>query len=169
MDLFDLARANKLSGGSGGGGGGGGMTLVTTKDHGTINTASTSETDLNVSLNIDYTTVSAYDALVVVCCADTVVDDCLVATVDIKYIYGNNDITNKNASTSPTGKLQFRMKSGVMASSSSATTAYGIYSKVTTSDGAFVFKFYSKYASATGTINNHYTAKIYGANLYDLI
>ena len=173
----DLVASNIKSGvdifgvvGTYSGGGGGIGTLLNTTSIGTVSTTSTSATSLNVSLSVSG--VNNYDLLIVESSVNTITNNRHTATMALIFLTGSsNASTTKNGATIATAKLNSRISSSAVTTTSVSTTAYGIYpNSCTISSGTATIPMYRRYNStATGTINGNYTARVYGVNLLDLI
>lgn len=148
-------------------GGGGGPVLLATKALGTISTTNTTATDTGQSVTVSG--AAEYDLLIVETSVDTVVNNRHLATVGVIFLTGSSTVSTKNGSALYTTRLNF--KSNSSGTVSSRTGSYGIYpNSASISSGTVTMPIYQRYNSTTtGTINNAYTVRVYGANLLDLI
>lgn len=149
--------------------GGGVGTLLNTTSIGTVNTTSTSAASLNVSCSVSG--VNDYDLLIVESSVNTTTNGRHASTVGLIFLTASSAIGTKNGATIATAKLNTKLSSNGTATSSTSTTAYGIYpNSCSISSGTASIPMYRRYNStSTGTINGNYTARVYGVNLYDLI
>lgn len=154
------------------GGGGGVGTLLHTESLGQISCSSTTALSLDKSVVVD--DVDAYDLLFVIITADNKPADCHISTVNMVLLttHGSNypdyDEAPKNTASASTSRINY-IKYGTNVGS--RYSAYGIYpSAPTISDGTITMPIWARYDSSnTSTINDTYTAQVYGVNLYDLI
>lgn len=149
--------------------GGGIGTLLNTTSIGTVNTTSTQAASLNVSCEVSG--VDSYDLLIVESSVNTKTNGRHAATIGLIFLTASSAIGTKNGGTIATAKLNMKLSSNGTATSSTSTTAYGIYpNSVSISNGTATIPMYRRYNStSTGTINGTYTARVYGVKLYDLI
>lgn len=151
------------------GGGGGIGTLLNTTTIGTVSTTSTQASSLNVSCSVSG--VNNYDLLIVESSVNTVTNGRHSATIALIFLTAGTAIGTKNGASVVNAKMNMKVSSNGTTTSSSSTTAYGIYpNSCTVSNGTATIPMYRRYNStSTGTINGSYTARVYGVNLYDLI
>lgn len=149
--------------------GGGIGTLLNTTTIGTVSTTSTQAASLNVSCEVSG--VNSYDLLIVESSVNTKTNGRHAATIGLIFLTASSAIGTKNGGTIATAKLNVKLASNGTATSSTSTTAYGIYpNSVSISNGTATIPMYRRYNStSTGTINGTYTARVYGVKLYDLI
>ena len=153
-------------------GGGGIGTLLKTESIGTVNTSSTTATDL--SHNFTVTGVYAYDLLIFESSVDTVVNNRHLGTVRLAYLTASSAVATKDGATLATAVWNAKASNNGTVTTRSNTTARGIYPySVTMSasdNGTATIVMYRCYNSTqTGTINGSYTTRVYGVKLYDLI
>ena len=151
------------------GGGGSGLTLLKSTSLGTLSTTSTSATDTGKSMTV--TGYNDYDVLVVDVSVDTATNNRHTSTVSQVILTGTSNVTTKNTYTVGSNKWNSKLSSSGTASTRQSTSAYGIYVNAATVSGTtMTITFYYRYNSNnTGTINNSYTARVYGLKLIDLI
>lgn len=151
------------------GGGGSGLTLLKSTSLGTLSTTSTSATDTGKSMTV--TGYNDYDVLVVDVSVDTATNNRHTSTVSFVILTGTSNVTTKNTYTVGSNKWNSKLSSSGTASTRQSTSAYGIYANAATVSGTtMTITFYYRYNSNnTGTINNSYTARVYGLKLIDLI
>ena len=147
-------------------------TLLKTESIGTVNTSSTTATDL--SHNFTVTGVYAYDLLIFESSVDTVVNNRHLGTVRLAYLTASSAVATKDGATLATAVWNAKASSNGTVTTRSNTTARGIYPySVTMSasdNGTATIVMYRCYNSTqTGTINGSYTTRVYGVKLYDLI
>ena len=152
-------------------GGGGGLSLVTTQSLGHIEYSSTSWSNLPDKLYINADDAAPYDVLIICICADEALNGYHLANTTAAYLYNNQNIENEKALSvisSDVTLIHIVNSSGVVAS---RTMMLGIcpYTAVTSS-GRYEITLRVKYSStSTLTINNNYTAYVYGMNVFDSI
>ena len=151
------------------GGGGSGLTLLKSTSLGTLSTTSTSATDTGKSMTV--TGYNDYDVLVVDVSVDTATNGRHTSTVSFVILTGTSNVTTKNTYTVGSNKWNSKLSSSGTASTRQSTSAYGIYANAATVSGTtMTITFYYRYNNNnTGTINNSYTARVYGLKLIDLI
>ena len=153
-------------------GGGGPGTLIKTESLGTLSTSSTSATDTGKTITLASTTGwSDYDLLLVDISVDSVVNGRHTSTVSLVLLTGTSNVATKNTYTVGSNKWNSKLGSTGTASTRQATSSYGVYvNSATVADGTLTLPVYYRYNSNnTGTINNAYTARVYGIKLIDLI
>ena len=158
-----------LATGTASGGGGGIGKLLNTTSLGSFSTSSTTATDTGKTLSVSNAT--DYDILIVEVSVDSVVNGRHLATVSYVHLSGTSNVGTKNTVGVVTLKWNCKASSSGTKSSRQGTTAYGIYANSGTISGTSVsIPLYIRYNStSTGTINNTYTARVYGVKLVDLI
>ncbi|MBO7673665.1 MAG: hypothetical protein J6S63_01490 [Atopobiaceae bacterium] len=146
---------------------GGALTPIATVSLGTISTTATSATDTGKSVTVS--NAHGYDLLVVEISVDSAVNGRHLSTVETIFLSGSSTVSTKNGSSPYTTRLNFKASSN--GTVSSRTGSYGIYPNSASISGSNVtMPIYMRYNSTTtGTINNAYTARVYGINLVDLI
>ena len=149
-----------------GSGGGGITTLLTTYSVGSVSTTSTQEVDLSKSFS--FNGLNDYDGLIIEVKADSSVNGAHLSTTRVAWLSNQTNIATKNTSSLATATLNAKLSSTGVVGSRSATTVYGVYPKsVSISSGTGTVALYAKYSSTyTGTINNTYTAKVWGIKLF---
>lgn len=149
-----------------GSGGGGITTLLTTYSVGSVSTTSTQEVDISKSFS--FNGLNDYDGLIIEVKADSSVNGAHLSTTRFAWLTNQTNIATKNTSSVATATLNSKLSSTGVVSSRSATTVYGVYPKsVSLSSGTGTIALYAKYSSTyTGTINNTYTAKVWGIKLF---
>lgn len=154
--------------GTASGGGGSGLTLLATKSLGTISTTATSATDTGQTVTV--TEYGPYDLLIVEVSADTQINGRHAATISPVYLYNMYDISTKQSATILT-RMNAKWSSSGMLSSATSSSGYGIYVyNAAISNGTVTLTMYMRYSSTyTGTINNAYTARVYGVKLFEQI
>lgn len=165
---FYTAAGVRTQGTSSGGGGGIG-TLLNTTSLGTVNTTSTTATDMGISLSVSG--VNNYDLLIVEASVNTVTNNRHTSTVSLIFLTASSTVGTKNGAGVATMKWNSKISSSAVTTTRQGTTAYGIYANsCSVSGGTATIPMYRRYNStSTGTINGTYTARVYGVNLYELI
>lgn len=158
---------------SGGGGGSSNWTLLATSATGSVNTSSTTATDLGK--NVTVTDVGAYDLLVVEASVDTKTNGRHAATSRLIWLTASSAIGTKDGTAIATATWNVKLSSNGTATARSNTTPRGIYPyscTLSTSNGvttATIVMYRCYNSTQTGTINGTYTTRVYGVKLYDLI
>lgn len=152
-------------------GGGSGMTLLATKDLGTISTSSTTDTDTGQTLGI--TGFDAYDLLICVCHASPATNNRHVATVRLLSFAATSDVSTKTSAVVATSTQHYKLSSSGVLSERTGTTPYGVYAKAgtisTSGTRTLTLTIYQRYnGTSSGTINGHYYLDVYGMKLQDL-
>lgn len=150
-------------------GGGSGFTLLNTTSLGTLSTTATSGTDTGKSLSI--TGYNDYDVLIIDVSVDTLTNGRHTSTVSLIFCTGTSTVGTKNTFAVGSNKWNSKLSSSGAGSTRQSTSGYGVYAQsVTASNNKLTVPLYYRYNSNnTGTINNSYTARVYGVKLYDLI
>lgn len=167
-----LAYVNgSLITGTASGGGGGGLTLLATKNLGTISTTSTQATDTGQTVAV--TGFDDYDTLVAVCHTETRTNNRHVATVRYIEFSATSNINTKNDVSLASYTQNFKIVSTGVMRVYCGTTQYGLYvNSATISTGTprtCTLTIYQRYnSSSTGTINGTYIMDVYGLKLHDL-
>ena len=164
-----LASDGTITTGTASGGGGSGFTLLKTTSLGTLSTSSTSAANTNKSLSV--TGYNGYDLLIVDVSVDSAVNNRHTSTVSMILLTGTSNVSTKNTYTVVSNKWNSKLNSSGTGSTRQSTTAYGIYANSASVSGStMTIPLYYRYNSnSTGTLNGTYTARVYGAKLYDLI
>ena len=164
---FYTAAGVKTAGTASGGGGIG--TLLNTTSIGSVSTTSTQASSLNISLSVS--SINNYDLLIVESSVNTATNGRHLATIALIFLTASSTVGTKTGGTIATAKLNMKASSNGTVTTSTSTTAYGIYpNSITISSGTASIPMYRRYNNtATGTINGTYTARVYGVKLYDLI
>ena len=167
---FYTSAGVRTQGTSSGGGGSDHLTLLATKDLGTISTSSTSATDTGQTL--DVTGFDSYDMLVAICYTTTHTNSRHVATVRLINFSATSNVSTKTATSIATSTQHYKLSSNVLVERS-GTTPYGVYvNAATISTGTprkCTLTIYQRYNStSSGTINGSYKLDVYGAKLQDL-
>lgn len=151
-------------------GSGGVGTLLKTYSMGTISTSSTTATDTGKSVTgVDIS--DGYDLLIVETSVNSVTNNRHTATVGLIFLTASSDVDTKNGATVCSNKWNSKISSSGVTTTRQNTTAYGIYPySCTFNNESLSISMYQRYNSTqTGTINNAYTARVYGVKLFDLI
>lgn len=148
---------------------GGGLPLLATLDVGSINSTSTSATDLGKSITVSG--INAYDLLLVVTSVNTVVNNRHQATARLIWLTASSAIGTKDGASIANATWNVKVSSSGVKSSRASNTAYGVYpNSCTVSSGSATIPMYRRYNSSnTGTLNGTYTARVYGVKVYDLL
>ena len=148
---------------------GGSLPLLATQDVGSINSTSTSATDLNKSITVSG--INAYDLLLVVTSVNSVVNNRHQATARLIWLTASSAIGTKDGASIANATWNVKVSSSGVKSSRSSNTAYGVYpNSCTVSSGSATIPMYRRYNSSnTGTLNGTYTARVYGVKVYDLL
>lgn len=156
------------------GGGGGIGTLLHTESLGQITYSATSAGSLDKSVIVD--DVDAYDLLFVLITADNKPAGCHIGTVNMVLLttnganYPDYDEASRSTATASTSRINY-MKHMNGTNVGSKQSAYGIYpNNPTISNGTITMPIWARYSTSnTQTINDTYTAKVYGVHLYELV
>lgn len=154
--------------GTSSGGGGNGLTLIATKDLGTISTSSTSNTDTGQTLAI--TGFDAYDLLVCICRTNPHTNNRHIATVRLLSFAATSTVDTKTSAVVATSTQHYKLSSNGTLSERTGTTPYGVYVNAgtisTSGTRTLTLSIYQRYNStSTGTINGHYYLDVYGVKL----
>lgn len=157
----------KITGTNSGGGGGSALTLVATKNLGTISTSSTQATDTGQTLSI--TGFDDYDLLICICHTSTHTNNRHVATVRLLSFAATANVSSKTSVVIASSTQHYKLSNGVL-SERTGTTAYGVYvnsgSIYTSGTRTLTLTIYQRYNStSTGTINGTYVLDVYGVKL----
>ena len=160
-----------ITGTSSGGGGTDHLTLLATKNLGTISTSSTSAADTGQTL--DVTGFDAYDMLIAICYTPTHTNSRHVATVRLINFSATSTTATKTGTSIATSTQHYKLSSSGTLTQRSGTTPYGVYVNAatisTTTPRKCTLTIYQRYNStSSGTINGTYTLDVYGVNLQDL-
>lgn len=158
-------------------GGGGIGTLLTTVDLGHI--TQTSGTATNTGKVVSVTGGANYDILICSIVGETQTIESgsrLLSTTSIGALHSSNssrDIDNVKPNTASSNASNNRLNIKVNSTEkySSNFSQYGVYANAFTISGANVtLEIYARYSSTnSGTIDDNYTAFVYGIDLYDLL
>ena len=142
--------------------------LIETVEVGAVNTTSTTATTVTSStLSLDY---EPYSLLVVLTKGTKDTAGYYHGTLNIVIIEGKSDVTVPDGAGLSTRALMYYYDSEGVLVSKSATTSAGVYvSSFAYSGSTTNITWASKYDSAKGTIDDTFTAYIYGVKLSDLI
>ena len=145
------------------------LALLATKALGTINTSSTSAVDTGQSLSVS--DINDYDLLIVETTVDNIELGRHLGTINLIWLTAGSAIATKNGATIATATWNSKISSAGVVTTRANTTKYGIYANsCSISEGTATISMYQRYNSTqTGTINNSYTTRVYGAKLADLI
>lgn len=149
-------------------GGGSALTLVATKNLGTISTSSTQATDTGQTLGI--TGFDAYDLLICICHTSTHTNGRHVATVRLLSFAATSTVDTKTSAVVATSTQHYKLSSSGTLSERTGTTPYGVYvnsgSISTSGTRTLTLTIYQRYNStSTGTINGSYVLDVYGVKL----
>ena len=170
---FYTSAGVRTQGTSSGGGGSSSWTLLATSATGSVNTSSTTATDLQK--NVTVTGVQDYDLLVVEASVDTKTNGRHAATARLIWLTASTAIGTKDGTAIATATWNVKLASNGTATARSNTTPRGIYPyscSLATSSGvttATIVMYRCYNSTQTGTINGTYTTRVYGVKLYDLI
>ena len=153
-------------------GGGGTGTLIKTVSLGTLSTSSTSATDTGKTIEMASSTGwSNYDLLLVDISVDSVTNGRHTSSVGFVFLTGTSNVNTKNTYAVGSNVWNSKVNSSGTKSTRQSSSKYGIYANsATVADGTLTLPVYYRYNSNnTGTINNAYTARVYGIDLIDLV
>lgn len=164
---FYTSAGVRTAGTNSGGGGGSALTLVATKNLGTISTSSTQATDTGQTLSI--TGFDDYDLLICICHTSTHTNNRHVATVRLLSFAATANVSSKTSVVIASSTQHYKLSNGVL-SERTGTTAYGVYvnsgSIYTSGTRTLTLTIYQRYNStSTGTINGTYVLDVYGVKL----
>ena len=153
------------------GGGSDHLTLLATKNLGTISTSSTSATDTGQTLAV--TGFDAYDMLICICHTTTHTNGRHVATVRLINFSATSNVGTKTGTSIATSTQHYKLSSGGTLTERSGTTAYGVYVNAATigtgTPRTCTLTIYQRYnGTSSGTINGTYVLDVYGVKLQDL-
>ena len=142
--------------------------LIETVEVGAVNTTSTTATTVtSSSLSLDY---EPYSLLVVLTKGTKDTAGYYHGTLNIVVIEGKSDVTVPDGVGLSTRALMYYYDSAGVLVSKTSTTSSGVYvSSFSYSGSTTSVTWASKYDSAKGTIDDTFTAYIYGVKLSDLI
>lgn len=142
--------------------------LIETVEVGAVNTTSTTATTVTSStLSLDY---EPYSLLVVLTKGTKDTAGYYHGTLNIIAIEGKSDVTVPDGAGLSTRALMYYYNSAGVLVSKTATTSAGVYvSSFAYSGSDTNITWASKYDSTKGTIDDTFTAYIYGVKLSDLI
>ena len=167
--IFLASDGAVMIGTNSGGGGGSGLDLLTTLSMGTINATNTQAADTGKIISVSG--INSYDALIVETSVDIKINNHHAATIAYIWLTASSNIATKNGTAMASAKWNCKLSGNGTPTTRSSTTAYGIYPySATVNSDTVTIQMYQRYNSTqTGTINNSYTARVYGLKLYDLI
>lgn len=148
------------------------LQLIKTESLGTLSTSATSATDTGKTITLASTTGwSNYDLLLVDISVDSVTNGRHTSSVGFVFLTGTSNVNTKNTYAVGSNVWNSKVSSSGTKSTRQSSTKYGIYSNAATvADNTLTLTVYYRYNSNhTGTINNAYTARVYGIKLIDLI
>ena len=169
---FYTSAGVRTAGTSSGGGGTDHLTLLATKNLGTISTSSTSAADTGQTLDI--TGFDSYDMLIAIAHTQTHTNSRHVATVRLINFSATSNVNTKTATSIATSTQHYKLSSSGTLTERSGTTAYGVYVNAATIDAnsnprKCTLTIYQRYNStSSGTINGTYVMDVYGVKLQDL-
>ena len=160
-----------VTGTASGGGGTDHLTLIATKDLGTISTSSTTATDTGQTLDVEG--FDDYDMLIAICYTPTATNGRHLATVRLINFSATSSVSTKTSTSIATSTQHYKLSSSGTLSERSGTTPYGVYiNAATISTGTprkCTLTVYQRYNStSSGTINGTYKLDVYGVKLKDL-
>ena len=148
------------------------LQLIKTVSLGTLTTSSTSAADTGKTIEMASSTGwSNYDLLIVDISVDSVTNGRHTSSVGFVFATGTSNVNTKNTYAVGSNVWNSKVNSSGTKSTRQSSTKYGIYSNAASvADGTLTLTVYYRYNSNhTGTINNAYTARVYGIKLIDLI
>lgn len=148
------------------------LQLIKTASLGTLTTSSTSAADTGKTIEMASSTGwSNYDLLLVDISVDSVTNGRHTSSVGFVFVTGTSNVNTKNTYAVGSNVWNSKVNSSGTKSTRQSSTKYGIYSNAASvADGTLTLTVYYRYNSNhTGTINNAYTARVYGIKLIDLI
>ena len=148
------------------------LQLIKTVSLGTLTTSSTSATDTGKTIEMASSTGwSDYDLLLVDISVNSVTNGRHTSSVGFVFLTGTSNVNTKNTYAVGSNVWNSKVSSSGTKSTRQSSTKYGIYSNAATvADNTLTLTVYYRYNSNhTGTINNAYTARVYGIKLIDLI
>lgn len=168
---FYTSTGVRTLGAASGGGGTDHLTLLGSKDLGTISTSSTTATDTGQTLKVS--NIDAYDMIIAICHTSPHVNGRHVATVRLVNFSATSNVNTKTSIQLATSTQHYKLSSSGVLSERSGTTPYGVYvNSVNMSSSTpitLTFVIYQRYNStSSGTINGSYVLDVYGVKLQDL-
>lgn len=165
---YFYTSAGVRTAGTSSGGGGSALTLVATKNLGTISTTNTQATDTGQTLSI--TGFDAYDLLICICHTSTHTNGRHVATVRLLSFAATSTVSTKTSAVVATSTQHYKLSSSGTLSERTGTTAYGVYVNAgtisTSGTRTLTLTIYQRYNNtSTGTINGTYVLDVYGVKL----
>ena len=148
------------------------LQLIKTVSLGTLSTSSTSAADTGKTIEMASSTGwSNYDLLLVDISVDSVTNGRHTSSVGFVFATGTSNVNTKNTYAVGSNVWNSKVNSSGTKSTRQSSTKYGIYANAASvADGTLTLTVYYRYNSNhTGTINNAYTARVYGIKLIDLI
>lgn len=152
--------------------GGSGLTLLATKDLGTISTSATQATDTGQTIAV--TGFDAYDLLMCIAHTSPHTNGRHVATVRLVNLAATSNVATKTGTGIATSTEHYKLSSSGTLSCRVGTTPYGVYvysaTLSTSGTRTITFTIYQRYNStSTGTLNGHYVMDVYGVKLRDML
>lgn len=152
--------------------GGSGLTLLATKDLGTISTSATQATDTGQTISV--TGFDGYDMLVCIGHTSPHTNGRHVATVRLVNLAATSNVATKTGTGIATSTEHYKLSSSGTLSCRVGTTPYGVYvysaTLSTSGTRTITFTIYERYNStSTGTLNGHYHMDVYGVKLRDML
>lgn len=152
--------------------GGSGLTLLATKDLGTISTSATQAADTGQTIAV--TGFDDYDLLVCIGHTSPHVSNRHVATVRLVNLAATTNVTTKTGTGIATSTEHYKLSASGTLSCRVGTTPYGVYVQAatlsTSGTRTITFTIYQRYNStSTGTLNGHYYMDVYGVKLRDML
>ena len=168
---YFYTSAGVRTAGTSSGGGTDHLTLIATKNLGTISTSSTSAADTGQTLGV--TGFDDYDMLICICYTPTHTNGRHVATVRLINFSATSSMSTRSGTSVATSTQHYKLSSSGTMTQRSGTTAYGVYVNgatiSTSTPRTCTLTIYQRYNStSSGTINGTYTLDVYGVKLTDL-
>ena len=148
------------------------LTLLATKNLGSIYTSSTSAVDTGQTLEI--TGFDNYDMLIAIAHTSPHINERHVATVRLINFSATDNVSTKTGTSIATSTQNFKLTSNGTLTQRSNTTPYGVYVNAanisTGTPRKCTLTIYQRYnMSQTGNINGTYILDVYGISLRDLL
>lgn len=155
-------------------GGGGVGTLLATESLGHIRVTSSSAVSLGKTIILDGADALSYDLLLVIITADEATPGRHLATASMMLVYGTDNREDGKAGYSAYDvNNRWNAKVNVQGNISTSQSGRGLHASsgsVSLTDETITITLSGVYHSTqTGTIDNDYTAYVYGVNLYELL
>ena len=144
------------------------MTLLATKNLGTISTSSTSAADTGQTIAV--TGFDNYDMLIAIAHTSPHTNGRHVATVRLINFSATSDVNTVTGTSIATSTQHYKLSSSGTLTERSGTTPYGVYANAatlsTSGTRTITITIYQRYNStSSGTINGNYIMDVYGVNL----